>query len=66
LRSVLVQAAWAHWRTVRTGRLRAWVDQVAARRGKRIAVIALARRLSRILFAIWRDQTVFDRARLAA
>jgi len=66
LRSVLVQAAWAHWRTIRTGRLRTWVDQVAARRGKRIAVIALARRLSRILFAIWRDQTVFDRARLAA
>ena len=65
LRSVLVQAAWAHWRTIRTGRLRAWVDHIAARRGKRIAVIALARKLSRILFAIWRDETEFDRARLA-
>lgn len=66
LRSVLVQAAWAHWRAVKSGRLRAWVDQLAARRGKRIAVIALARRLSRLLFAIWRDATVFDPARLAA
>lgn len=66
VRSVLVQAAWAHWRTIRTGRLRAWVDQIAARRGKRIAVIALARKLSRILFALWRDDTEFDRARLAA
>jgi len=46
--------------------LRHWTDQLAARRGKRIAVVALARRLSRILFAIWRDDTVFDRARVAA
>jgi len=28
--------------------------------------VALARRLSRILFALWRDQSVFDAATLAA
>jgi hypothetical protein len=39
---------------------------VAARRGKRIAAVALARRLSRILSAIWRDDTDFDRSRVAA
>jgi len=66
LRSLLVQAAWVCWRTTRHGPLRAWTDQVAARRGKRIAVVALARRLSRILYAIWRDDTVFDRSRVAA
>jgi len=66
LRSLLVQAAWVCWRTCRHGALRAWTDQLAARRGKRIAVVALARRLSRILFAIWRDATVFDRSRVAA
>jgi transposase len=66
LRSLLVQAAWVCWRSCRQGPLRAWTDQLAARRGKRIAVVALARRLSRILFAIWRDATVFDRSRLAA
>ena len=66
LRSLLVQAAWACWRSKASASLRAWVDRLAGRRGKRIAVVALARRLSRILFALWRDQSVFDAAMLAA
>ena len=66
VRSLLVQAAWACWRSTGSGTLRAWTDRVAARRGRRIAVVGLARRLSRILFAIWRDQSVFDAATLAA
>ncbi len=66
LRSLLVQAAWVCWRSCRRGLLRTWTDQLAQRRGKRIAVVALARRLSRILYAIWRDDTVFDRSRVAA
>ena len=65
LRSLFVQAAWVCWRTPRSATLRAWVERVAARRGKRIAVVALARRLSRILFAIWRDGTTFDAMKLA-
>jgi hypothetical protein len=40
--------------------LRHWGEAVAKRRGKRIAVIAIARRLSGILFAMWRDGTVYD------
>jgi transposase len=66
LRSLLVQAAWACWRSKRSGTLQAWVEAVAQRRGRRIAVVALARRLSRILFAVWRDGTVFEPAVLAA
>jgi transposase len=66
LRSLLVQAAWACWRSHGSATLRAWVERLAARRGKRIAVVALARRLSRILFAVWRDQTAFDTKVLAA
>src|SRR3954469_658548 len=66
LRSLLVQAAWACWRSKASGTLRAWVERVAARRGKRIAVVALARRLSRILYALWRDETVFAPATVAA
>lgn len=65
LRSLLIQAAWVCWRHPHSAALRAWVDRLAARRGKRIAVVALARRLSRILFAIWRDGTTFDAAKLA-
>jgi transposase len=66
LRSLLVQAAWACWRSRGSGMLRAWAEQLAARRGRRIAVVALARRLSRILYAIWRDGSCFEGARVAA
>ncbi|MGH8732668.1 MAG: IS110 family transposase [Burkholderiales bacterium] len=65
LRSLLIQAAWVCWRQGGSGTLRAWVDGLAARRGRRIAVVALARRLSRILFALWRDATTFDGKTLA-
>jgi transposase len=66
VRSMLVQAAWACWRSKGSGTLHAWVEHVAAKRGRHIAVVALARRLSRILYAIWRDQSVFDVTTLAA
>lgn len=66
LRSLLVQAAWACWRSKQSATLRAWAEQVAARRGRRIAVVALARRLSRLLYALWRDGTSFDVKKLAA
>jgi transposase len=67
LRSLLVQAAWVCWRRATgTGTLKAWTDRLAARRGKRIAVVALARRLSRILYALWRDEVDFNAATLAA
>jgi transposase len=65
LRSLLIQAAWVCWRHGASGTLRAWADKIADRRGKRIAVVALARRLSRILFALWRDDTTFDLKTLA-
>jgi transposase len=55
LRVLLVQASWAIWRQSRASVLHTWVHRVAARRGKRIAVVGLARRLARILYAMWRD-----------
>ncbi len=64
LRVLLVQASWVVWRQ-RTGRgpLHAWVEALAARRGKRIAIVALARRLGRILYAMWRDGTDYGTPR---
>ena len=59
LRSLLVQAAWACWRSRQGQPLRRWAEAVASRRGRRIAIVGLARRLSRILFAIWRDGTTY-------
>jgi len=57
LRALLVQASWVVWRQRKAGgALYAWVERLAARRGKRVAVVALARRLGRILYAMWRDE----------
>jgi hypothetical protein len=46
--------------------LRAWAAQLAARRARRIAGVALARRLSRILYALWRDSSQYELQKLAA
>ncbi len=35
-------------------------DALAKTRGKRIAAVALARRLAGVLWAMWRDGTVYD------
>jgi transposase len=61
LRALLVQASWVIWRSrsAASAALRDWAHALAARRGRRVAIIALARRLSRILFAMWRDGTDF-------
>lgn len=67
LRAMMVQAAWGLWRTAdKRDPLRQWVDAVSKRRGKRVAVIALARRLSGVMWAMWRDGTVYESERLAA
>jgi transposase len=63
VRTLLVQGAWTIWRQRRRRTaLHAWVEQLAARRGRRIAIVALARRLARILFALWRDGTTYQAA----
>jgi transposase len=61
LRMLLIQASWAVWRSRRrdTVALRAWAEALAARRGRRIAIVALARRLCRMLYAMWRDGAAF-------
>lgn len=61
-RSLLVEAAWAllRWKTPKTQGLHEWATRIAARRGKATAVVALARKLAGILFALWRDGTAFD------
>ena len=61
-RALLVEAAWAllRWKTPKTQALHEWATKIAARRGKATAVVALARKLAGILFALWRDGTEFD------
>jgi transposase len=63
-RAMLVQAAWCILRGRRADPLRSWAHGVERRRGKRIAVVALARRLAGVLWAMWRDGRPYDPARL--
>jgi transposase len=67
-RAYLVQAAWSIYRSKRpeAAPLRLWMAGVEARRGKKVAVTALARRLVRILYALWRDGSRFDVNQLTA
>jgi len=74
LRRMLCQAAWSLW--IRDERVRGrlgrrgaldplivWAEQIAERRGRNVAVIALARKLAGILYALWRDGTAYDAQR---
>ncbi|MGH7426795.1 MAG: IS110 family transposase [Candidatus Methylomirabilaceae bacterium] len=68
MRSLLVEAAWHVLRTKdpAAAPLRAWADQIAQRRGRSIAAVALARRLAGILYAMWRDRTDYRAPRRSA
>jgi transposase len=64
LRSLLVQAAWSALRSRGEDPLRRWGKAVQKRRGSRIAVVALARRIAGVLWAMARDATVYEPARV--
>lgn len=59
LRRVLVQAAWCVMRSSSNDPIAVWARQIATRKHKFIAVVALARKLAGIMFAIWRDGTTY-------
>ena len=67
MRWLLVEAAWRILRSKSpaTAAWRAWTLTIAQRRGKRIAAVALARRLAGVLYAMWRDGVPYDAAQLA-
>jgi transposase len=67
LRALLVQGSWTILQKAdRDDPMRRWGEAVARRRGKRIAVVAVARRLAGVLFAMWRDRQVYDPQLLAS
>ncbi|HEY5440018.1 MAG TPA: IS110 family transposase [Gemmatimonadaceae bacterium] len=66
MRWLLVEAAWQILRSKSpaTAALRGWTLTIAQRRGKRIAAVALARRLAGVLYAMWRDGVPYDAQQL--
>lgn len=60
-RYLLVEAALAilRRRSAATASLHDWAAKIKERRGLKVAVVALARKLAGILYAMWRDATDF-------
>jgi transposase len=67
MRWLLVEAAWrlaTHKKRPETQALREWTERIARRRGQSVAMVALARKLSGILYAMLRDGSAYDPAKL--
>ena len=65
VRRTLIQAAWSALRLRPNDPMVLWARQIEARRGSFVAVVALARKMAGILFALWRDHTSYLPSRSA-
>lgn len=65
VRWALVQAAWSAWRWRKNDPMVRWATEVERRRGRKVAIVALARKMAGILYAIWRDgeESAYDPTR---
>lgn len=60
VRRGLIQAAWVLRRVRPDDPMVRWSKEVEKRRGKWIAAVALARKMAGVLFAMWRDGTLYQ------
>jgi transposase len=65
VRRNLIQAAWVALRFRPNDPMVKWATRIAERRGKFIAVVALARKMAGVMFALWRDSTSYCPLRAA-
>jgi transposase len=63
LRAQLVQSAWSMMLSRPNDPLVAWWRSIADRKAKKIAIVALARKMARVLWAMWKTQTRYDASR---
>lgn len=59
-RTALVQAAWAAYRTRPHDPMVQWARKLAEKKKAQVAITALARKMSGILYAMWRDGTTYS------
>jgi transposase len=65
MRRTLIQAAWVAFRQRPDDPMVRWAHRLSERRGKAIAVVALARKMSGVMYALWRDRTHYQPSRSA-
>jgi transposase len=66
VRWALTQAAWSARRWRPKDPMVQWCKQVELRRGRRVAIVALVRKMAGILYAIWRDGSSYEPSRGAS
>ena len=59
VRWILQQAAWSAWRSRPNDPMVRWAWDLSLRRGRKIAAVALARKIAGIMYAIWRDGSTY-------
>ena len=60
VRTALVQAAWSAYRTRPHDPMVQWARKLAEKKKPQVAITALARKMSGILYAMWRDGTTYS------
>lgn len=66
LKALLVQAAWSLWRARPNEPMVIWSRKIADKRGKRIAIMALARKLATVMWSMWKHGTSYEPSRTNA
>jgi transposase len=65
VRWALGQAAWSLYIRRKTDPMVQWAKQIADRRGPHVAIMALARKLAHVLYALWKHEKSYDPSRAA-
>jgi transposase len=60
VRRTLLQAAWCVYTRKPFEPMVQWATEIERRRGKHIAVVALARKMAGVLFAMWKHHRAYD------
>lgn len=63
VRWALGQAAWSLYLHRPRDPMVQWAKQVVSRRGAQVAIMALARKLAHVLYALWKHNTTYDPTR---
>jgi transposase len=63
LRAQLVQSAWVLWNARPNEPIVLWARRIGAKKGNRMAIVALARKIATVLYAMWKTGTKYDPSR---
>lgn len=66
LKALLVQSAWSLYRARPGEPVVRWAQALADKRGRRIAIIALARKIATVMWAMWKHDAAYDPTRAAS